>query len=178
MPFGSDGSVSAAAFEARYENELANEYGNLAARTIAMVDRYRDGVVPAVPLDGELASDFEGLPEQVAALIDKAEVTQALETIWERVRRCNQYVEERAPWALAKDEANSDQLDVVLASLCEALRSLTVLLAPWLPASAEKLLGALGASDDSFAAAAFGSGSLAAIEKIEPMFPKDAGEED
>jgi methionyl-tRNA synthetase len=173
VPFGSDGSVSAAAFEARYENELANEYGNLAARTVAMVHRYRDGVVPAAALDAKLASDFEGLPEQVAELIDKAEVTQALETIWERVRRCNQYVEERAPWTLAKDDATSDELDVVLATLCEALRALTVLLAPWLPASAAKLLAALGAGDDSYAAAAFGSGSLAAIEKIEPMFPKD-----
>ena len=130
-------------------------------------------IVPAAPLDAELASDFEGLPEQVAELIDKAEVTQALETIWERVRRCNQYVEERAPWTLAKDDATSDELDAVLATLCEALRTLTVLLAPWLPASAAKLLAALGASDDSYAAAAFGSGSLAAIEKIEPMFPKD-----
>ncbi len=176
VPFGSDGSVSAAAFEARYENELANEYGNLAARTIAMVDRYRDGVVPRAPLDAQLASDFEGLPDQVAALIDEAAVTQALETIWERVRRCNQYVEERAPWKLAKDEAAAEQLDVVLATLCEALRSLTVLLAPWLPASAAKLLGALGASDDRYEAAQFGSGSLAAIEQIEPMFPKDPAE--
>jgi methionyl-tRNA synthetase len=176
VPFGSDGSVSAAAFEARYENELANEYGNLAARTIAMVHRYRDGVVPTSQLDAELASDFEVLPEQVAALIDKAEVTQALETIWERVRRCNQYVEESAPWTLAKDEANADRLDEVLATLCEALRSLTVLLSPWLPASAEKLLGALGASDESYSAATFGSGSLGAIEKIEPMFPKDPDE--
>ena len=176
VPFGSDGSVSPAAFEARYENELANEYGNLAARTIAMVHSYRGGVVPAAQLDGELASDFEGLPEQVAGLIDNAEVTQALDAIWQRVRRCNQYVEERAPWALAKDDSTTDQLDVVLATLCEALRSLTVLLAPWLPASAEKLLGALGASDDSYAAAPFGSGSLAGIEKIEPMFPKDPDE--
>jgi len=64
----------------------------------------------------------------------------------------------------------------VLATLCEALRSLTVLLSPWLPASAEKLLGALGASDESYAAATFGSGSLGAIEKIEPMFPKDPDE--
>ncbi len=177
VPFGSDGSVSAASFEARYENELANEYGNLAARTIAMVHRYRDGVVPSAELDAELASDFDGLPSQVAELIDKAEVTQALEAIWERVRRCNQYVEESAPWTLAKEEAKADRLDTVLATLCEALRSLTVLLAPWLPASAEKLLGALGASDDSYAAASFGGGSLSAIEQIAPMFPKDSGEE-
>jgi methionyl-tRNA synthetase len=173
VPFGADGSVSAASFEARYENELANEYGNLAARTIAMVHRYRDGVVPNGELDAEMATAFEGLSEEVARLIDNAEVTQALEAIWERVRRCNQYVEERAPWKLAADESAAEQLDSVLATLCEALRALTVLLAPWLPASAEKLLAALGATDDSYAAAPFGCGSLGAIEKIDPMFPKD-----
>jgi methionyl-tRNA synthetase len=120
-----------------------------------------------------MATAFEGLSEEVARLIDNAEVTQALEAIWERVRRCNQYVEERAPWKLAADESAAEQLDSVLATLCEALRALTVLLAPWLPASAEKLLAALGATDDSYAAAPFGRGSLGAIEKIDPMFPKD-----
>ncbi len=173
VPFGADGSVSPAGFEARYENELANEYGNLAARTIAMVHRYRDGTVPAAELDGEIAEAFEALPGRVAELIDGAEVTQALEVIWERVRRCNQYVESSAPWKLAKDEAASAELDSVLATLCEALRCLTVLLEPWLPASSERLLEALGAPDSSYAAAAFGSGSLGAIEKIDPMFPKD-----
>ncbi len=79
VSFGRDGSVSAAGFEARYETELANEYGNLASRTIAMVHRYRDGTVPAAALDGELAEDFEGLPEEVCALLDRAEITQALD---------------------------------------------------------------------------------------------------
>ena len=94
VSFGRDGSVSTAGFEARYEGELANEYGNLASRTLAMIARYRDGELPAVALDGELASDFEGLTEEVCALLDRAELTQALETIWQRVRRLNRYVEE------------------------------------------------------------------------------------
>ena len=105
VSFGQDGSVSTAAFEQRYETELANELGNLANRTISMLLRYRDGVVSQpVAIDPALAADFAGLPEQVAALIDRAELTVALEEIWQRVRRLNRYVEERAPFRLAKDE--------------------------------------------------------------------------
>ncbi len=104
VSFGQDGSVSTTAFEQRYESELANEYGNLASRTLAMVRRYRDGVLPAAPIDPELASDFEGLAEEVCRLLDRAELTQALDVIWQRVRRLNRYVEECAPWTLAKDE--------------------------------------------------------------------------
>src|SRR5207302_457412 len=81
----------------RYESGLANEYGNLASRTIAMVQRYRDGVVPAVERDPVLEEDLAGLPQEVAALMDRAEPTLALEHIWRRVRRLNRYVEERAP---------------------------------------------------------------------------------
>ena len=70
-----------------------------------MISRYRDGVVPDVELDPELAAEFEGLAERVGELLDRAEVTTALELIWQRVRRCNRYVEERAPWQLARDPA-------------------------------------------------------------------------
>ena len=85
-----------------WDAELANEYGNLASRTLAMVQHYRDGVVPAVSRDPALDVDLEGLPAEVAALMDRAEPTQALDRIWQRVRRLNRYVEERAPWRLAR----------------------------------------------------------------------------
>jgi methionyl-tRNA synthetase len=177
VSFGRDGSVSAAGFEARYETELANEYGNLASRTIAMVHRYRDGIVPAVALDGELAEDFESLPDEVCALLDRAEITQALETIWQRVRRLNRYVEEQAPWTLAKRESESAagaELDRVLASLIEGLRVVTVLLGPYLPVSTAKLLDALNVRDRSLAAAAWSSPEVRGdrIARIEPLFPK------
>ncbi len=103
VAFGADGAVGMDAVRGRYEAELANEYGNLASRTIAMVHRYRDGVVPSVGTDPALAEEFDGLPAEVAALLDVAEATQALELIWQRVRRLNRYVEERAPWQLARD---------------------------------------------------------------------------
>ncbi len=175
VPFGQDGSVSTSAFEQRYERELANEYGNLASRTLAMVRRYRGGVLPAAELDGELTRDFEGLAEEVSALLDRAELTQALDAIWQRVRRLNRFVEERAPWTLAKDEERAGDLDGVLASLAEGVRVVSLLLAPYLPASTERLLDALGAEDRTFAAARLGAGipaPAAPVGELEPLFPK------
>jgi methionyl-tRNA synthetase len=178
VSFGRDGSVSTAGFEARYEGELANEYGNLASRTLAMLARYRDGELPACELDGELAGDFEGLVEEVSALLDRAELTQALERIWQRVRRLNRYVEECAPWTLAKDASRAADLDRVLASLAEGLRVVSVLLAPYLPVSTERLLDVLGVEDRGLAAASFGTaegtaaGGPRRVGTIEPLFPK------
>jgi methionyl-tRNA synthetase len=159
VPFGSDGAVGMDAVRARYDAELANEYGNLASRTIAMVERYRDGVVPAVATDPSLDSDLEGLPQEVAALMDRAEPTVALDRIWQRVRRLNRYVEERAPWQLAKDPGASDELDRTLASLIEGLRTVNVMLEPYMPATTEKLRGALGSPGG-------------AVGSLEPLFPK------
>jgi methionyl-tRNA synthetase len=160
VPFGSDGAVGMDAVRSRYDAELANEYGNLASRTLAMVQRYREGVVPAVSRDPLLDADLEGLPAEVAALMDRAEPTQALDRIWQRVRRLNRYVEERAPWQLARDPAAADALDQTLASLIEGLRTVTVMLEPYMPASTEKLLAALGSPGGS-------------ISSLEPLFPKN-----
>ena len=108
VSFGQDGSISTAGFEARYETELANDYGNLASRVLAMVDRYRDGVVPAdarsTPSSppARTSRRLEVLP---VGLLDRAELSQALEACWAAVRRLNRYVEETQPWELAKDEA-------------------------------------------------------------------------
>jgi methionyl-tRNA synthetase len=159
--FGGDGAVGMDALWARYDAELANEYGNLASRTIAMVNRYRDGVVPAVATDAALDAELEGLPQEVAALMDRALPSQALDVIWQRVRRLNRYVEERAPWQLARDDAKADELDQTLASLVEGLRTVNTLLHPYMPATTEKLREALGAPG-------------AAVTAIEPLFPKRA----
>jgi methionyl-tRNA synthetase len=172
VTFGEDGSVSTAAFEQRYETELANELGNLASRTLAMIARYRDGQVPDADVDPGLASEFDGLAESVAERIDRIELTQALDEIWRRVRRLNRYVEEQAPWTLAKDPDRAADLDSVLRTLAEGLRVVAVLLAPWIPGSAEKLLAALGAPDLSLASAGFGSGTPGAVAALEPLFPK------
>jgi methionyl-tRNA synthetase len=173
VPFGQDGSVSTASFELRYESELANELGNLASRTIAMVDRYRAGAVSPGEVDGAVLGDFAGLAERVRGHIDRAELTLALEEIWQRVRRLNRYVEEQAPWRLAKDDASAEDLDRVLRTLVEGLRTIAVLLWPYLPVSAERLLDALGAPDLSFAGAELGAGRIERVRPIEPLFPKE-----
>ena len=109
-----------------------------------MLHRYRGGVAAQVAPDPVIAADFESLAGRVSQLIDTAELTAALDEIWQRVRRLNRYVEERAPWQLAKDDDAAGELDVVLATLVEGLRVLAVLLWPYLPASTERLLEALG----------------------------------
>jgi methionyl-tRNA synthetase len=173
VTFGQDGSVSTVGFEDRYEKELANELGNLASRTIAMVHRYREGTVPGGTLDPALRRDFDGLVMDVSQRLDAADLSGALEAIWVRVRRLNRYVEERKPWELARDEARSGDLDEVLASLSEGLRAIAVLLWAYMPQTIEKLLEALGALDTSLGAAPFGAGSLGPVAELAPLFPKE-----
>jgi methionyl-tRNA synthetase len=172
VTFGQDGSVSTAGFASRYETELANELGNLASRTIAMVHRYRDGTVPDVELDAELAAEVDGVAGEVSELLDRADLTNALDAIWLRVRRLNRYVEEQAPWTLAKDPGRAAELDRVLASLAEALRVIAVLLHAWMPESSGKLLDALAAPQVELDGARMQAGRLGAISKLEQLFPK------
>jgi methionyl-tRNA synthetase len=174
VSFGQDGSVSAAGFESRYETELANDWGNLASRTLAMVERYRDGIVPEAEIDPELAGGDDGLAgieRRVSELLDRSELTQALEAIWARVRRLNRYVEESRPWDLAKDESRAAELDRVLANLAEGVRVLALLLHAFMPQSSDRLLAALG--EDGRGLAAFGSRRGGQpVERIAPLFPK------
>jgi methionyl-tRNA synthetase len=173
VSFGQDGSVSTEGFEARYNTELANEYGNLASRTLAMIGRYRDGVVPNAQVPAALAADFEGLNEDVCGRLDRVELTAALEQIWSRgVRRLNRFVEEQAPWALAK-EGKDEQLDEVLYALAEGLRVVSVLLHPYMPDTTTRLLEALGQDDTALAGARLGAvGGGATVAKLAPLFPK------
>src|SRR5579871_4931813 len=170
VTFGADGAVGMAAVRARYDAELANEYGNLASRTLNMIGRYCDGVVPAAATDAELAAEFAGLAAAVDELTDRYELTAGLEQIWLRVRRLNRYVEERAPWMLARDASRAAELATVLASLAEGLRVVTVELAPFMPGKTAELLDALGASGGERTFATHGSG--AAVTAIAPLFPK------
>jgi methionyl-tRNA synthetase len=177
VSFGQDGSISTEGFESRYNTELANEYGNLASRTLAMIERYRDGVLPEARPSPDLAADFDGLVDAVRRHLDRAEITLALDEIWTRgVRRLNRYVEEQAPWSLAKDPARAGELDEVLYSLAEGLRVVTVLLHPYVPEAADRLLAALGLEPStalSLDQASFGAvPGGARVSKLEPLFPK------
>ncbi|MDQ8044579.1 MAG: class I tRNA ligase family protein, partial [Patulibacter sp.] len=178
VSFGQDGAVSVDGFVTRYESELANDFGNLASRSISMVHRYRDGVVAAVDVDPAIAAVIDPLAAQVADQIDAGAPSQALETIWAGVRRLNQYVEEQAPWGLAKDPEKAAELDIVLTTLVDGVRVIALLLHPFLPVSTEKLLATLAdpaaseAPSVDYAGAATGGHFGHAIATLEPLFPK------
>jgi methionyl-tRNA synthetase len=170
VSFGQDGNVSTEGFENRYTTELANEYGNLASRTLAMIDRYRDGEVarPSNPLP--LAKSFTDITDAVCGRLDRIDVTGALDEIWQRIRALNAFVAAEEPWKLAKDEANAEHLDAVLYTLAEGLRVVSVLLHPWIPDASAKLLAALGQSE--LGMPAFGDWAAGHVQKIDPLFPR------
>jgi methionyl-tRNA synthetase len=132
--------------------------------------------VPDAPPDPALAQDFDGLTQRVSELLDRAEITQALDVIWQRVRRLNRYVEERAPWKLAKDPDASGELDVTLRSLADGLRVVTVLLHPYMPQATERLMDAMSVEGNRFAIAAARYGTDTAGTRVTaldpPLFPK------
>src|SRR5918997_4352162 len=97
VSFGSDGEVGPEGFETRYTTELANEYGNLASRTLAMIGRYRDGVVPSAQPDEALTAAFDGLSEAVHRRIDDVELTSGLDEIWQRIKLLNGHVQDEEP---------------------------------------------------------------------------------
>ena len=145
VSFGQDGSISTEGFESRYNTELANEYGNLASRTLAMIERYRDGVVPEAEPAPTLAADFEGLADAVArAARPRRADARARGDLVSGVRRLNRYVEEQAPWNLAKDRCRGGRLDQVLYGLAEGSARRDRAAASVHPATTTRLLGALG----------------------------------
>jgi methionyl-tRNA synthetase len=158
ITFGQDGSFSWEDLSARYHAELANGFGNLASRVVAMVTRYFDGVIPAPALGstGEYSVADLGIQKTVAdaaaaadAHIESFEINQAIASIWTIVDELNGYITEQEPWVLAKDPANRDRLATVLYTASEGLRALAVLLNPVMPKATTKLWDALGASAGS-----------------------------
>jgi methionyl-tRNA synthetase len=152
IAFGQDGSFSWEDLSARYQAELANGFGNLASRTIAMIERYFEGVVPAA--GSQLTEADLSVKQTVAqaaadadAAIEKFRIDEAITAIWTIVDELNGYITENEPWALAKDEAQRSRLGTVLYTAAEGLRALAVLLSPVIPVATEKLWIALGAAE-------------------------------
>jgi methionyl-tRNA synthetase len=136
-----------------------------------MIGRYRDGTVPDAEAEPELAGEFEEAPDHVRALLDQAEITQALEEIWKLIRRLNRYVEETRPWELAKENGAAGRLDSVLYGLAEGLRVTTLLLHPYMPETTDRLLEAL--REPERALVEFGSrGGGQRLGELAPLFPK------
>jgi methionyl-tRNA synthetase len=139
-----------------------------------MIERYRDGIVPHAEPDPDLTGGEAGLggvEARVSELLDDAELTQALEEIWARVRRLNRYVEESRPWDLAKDEAESGRLDQVLYNLAEGIRVLALLLYPYMPETTARLRDALGEPGRELASFGSHPGGQR-VERLPPLFPK------
>jgi methionyl-tRNA synthetase len=172
VSFGQDGSASIDGVRERYDNELANDLGNLLSRTTAMIARYRGGTLRAVTPDRPV--DLDALREDVARRLDGFDITGALDVLWEAVRRLNQYVTAEAPWQLAKDEANAERLDTVLFTLVDGLTALAVALSAYLPQTTPKILAALGQPDgvDWSRVRNGGATAVEGIEPSEPLFPR------
>ena len=172
VSFGQDGTASIEGIRDRYDNELANDLGNLLSRTTAMVARYRDGRLRRG--DAAPAIDLDAIGAEAASRLDRFDVTGAIDVVWDGVRALNQYVTAEAPWQLAKDEANAARLDAVLYNLVDGLTGLSVALAPFLPESAPRILAALGQGDDlSWERVRAGvAAEVAGIAAAEPLFPR------
>ena len=151
ISFGQDGSFSWESMVARYNSDLANDFGNLASRVLSMITRYLDGVIPAPPNDKELAEPDHDLHHaqqdawsHMERSIDLVTPTQMSKAAWHFVRKANAYVEEVAPWVLAKDDSKRRRLEVVLYELADSLRLLALMTSPLVPRAAQELWRRLG----------------------------------
>ncbi len=165
MPYAADGSLTYETIIERYNSDLANTLGNLVNRTVAMVHKYFNGVVPSPdcsePLDDELKGLALGILPNVCSLMDTFHISDALAEIFALAKRSNKYIDETMPWALAKDENKKARLGTVLYNLLESIRFLAVLVRPFLPDTGVKILAQIGSAADTF-------DSLSAFDGMKP----------
>ena len=180
VPFDADGSFSWERFEERYNAELANAFGNLASRTVAMVEKYFGGVVPPGERNDVDSADERDYAAYHAAM-DGARgylLHEGLKSVWATVARGNEFVDRQAPWKLAKDPAKSGELAGVLSSLVRQLARQAVHIAPFMPLKAQELWSSLGAqgqvADVRFADAGRLDPAGWRVTKGPPLFPKES----
>ncbi|TFB51506.1 methionine--tRNA ligase [Cryobacterium tagatosivorans] len=152
ISFGQDGSFSWEDLSARYQSELANGFGNLASRVIAMVVRYCDGEIPTAGEFSQADELIRGTERRATAAamgaVDRLAIHEAIAAVWELVDELNGYITSQEPWALAKDPAQRDRLDAVLFTAVRGLGTLAVLLSPVVPRATARLWTALGGVGD------------------------------
>lgn len=178
MPYVSDGSITYETVFERYNSDLANTLGNLVNRTVAMSNKYFDGQVMAPtaqePLDEQLKDAALAAVENVDKLLSKYRVSDALEAILSLARRSNKYIDETAPWVLAKDEDKKERLGTVLYNLLESIRFIAILVSPFMPETAEKIFKQINTQVTSYDSIKE-FGGLKAGEKVgtaEPLFSR------
>ena len=154
IPYDNDGSITWDLLVERINSDLANILGNLVNRTIAMTNKYFDGIVtnPKVnePVDDELKEIALAMPKKVQAYMDEFKASKALDEIFVLLRRTNKYIDDTMPWALAKDESKKDRLATVLYNLIEAIRFAAIALEPYMPSTSTKILDQINTDQRNF----------------------------
>ncbi|MGO3625676.1 MAG: methionine--tRNA ligase [Leuconostoc mesenteroides] len=189
MPFGNDGVFTPEDFVARVNYDLANDLGNLLNRTVAMINKYVDGVIPELltgktSFDEDLVRTVEDAIVEYTKNFKELRTADALESVWKIIRRANKYIDETQPWVLAKDENEKEVLSSVMAHLAGALRVTAVLLQPVLTQAPKKIFDQLGLdySDKDVAIAGLTFSKLPTgghvVKKGEPIFPRQDVEEE